>query len=684
MKDNYKQYKIRMAKSGALSLDIVAIWLIAVLTYIFFQLGFINLTGFECKIPYLEPYGTDIGEWNKSVEAFCESNFIVRIGGYVLLSYALLSAFCIASPMKSTPIQYLAGKCKLKASTFFMGMRGKEPEIHEAMKLMLVSRHLFPWYLLFLYHMLYDFKTSLYNGGGSFWVIITLIIGLRLYERFSASELSWDERFSGLRVHLTKGGTAQIDKEASKSHTLLGRIYYKTEMFGERCRVGEILIFAFFGLLSFNFIRDGAPPLDYNKTVYSRPAPSWENNAYFALAGLDAPKKILDSYEYGRQRIIFHSSRWAEYKKKIPLTYVHNVPTVEYNLFQPYEPVENLVFNKQGIENWECLYNLDTKLNMPTCASMEDVLSLRQSNSTLWQRFQSLADYNVFSMPDHFIDTTYSSQNLIILTKLHAVHLLDLQVNGNTEKAVQEWIMYMNLFKKMVNTHSNMVNKAVFLMVFKAHADVLETLLYNDPQIAATYGDEIREVISIKNIFFFRAEDLIADDWRVLEPLFLPTMGMSAHQKRLLISCFKENQKLAKLPAKDYFQARDNKICEAALPNDLNKLLLKNLIESGNVLTNIIHSLLMGGILKGEELIGNMHKNIVNFQMANVAIELMLHDVSSQNAQSYLNEMPKKYWNPITEEPFLWDMQNSWLYYPNPEDPNLVPNRVFRVNLSKE
>ena len=213
MKDNYKQYKIRMAKSGALSLDIVAIWLIAVLTYIFFQLGFINLTGFECKIPYLEPYGTDIGEWNKSVEAFCESNFIVRIGGYVLLSYALLSAFCIASPMKSTPIQYLAGKCKLKASTFFMGMRGKEPEIHEAMKLMLVSRHLFPWYLLFLYHMLYDFKTSLYNGGGSFWVIITLIIGLRLYERFSASELSWDERFSGLRVHLTKGGTAQIDRQ---------------------------------------------------------------------------------------------------------------------------------------------------------------------------------------------------------------------------------------------------------------------------------------------------------------------------------------------------------------------------------------------------------------------------------------------------------------------------------------
>jgi hypothetical protein len=687
MEEDYKQYKTKIAKRDSLLWDIVAVWLVATLLSIFFQLDFINLAGFECTIPYLEQYDldTDIGDWKENVETFCQSNFIVHMGGYVLFVYILLAALCVASPIKATPVQYLVGhKMRLYAGTYYTNAKGEQPELHEAIRLILVSRHLFPWYLLYLYYMIYDFKTSLYNGGGASWVILTLVIGLRLYERFSSSKLLWDERFSGLRIHLTKDAIAQIDEQASKLYKWYNRISYKVEIFGERKQITQILIFVFLGFFSFNFIRDVAPPTNYNEVVYSRPAPAWEDNAYFALAGLDAPEGVTDFYEYGRQRIIFHASRWAEYKKKIPVPYVHDVPTVEYNLFKPYEPVEKLGFDKQEIENWRCLYNLDAKLNMPTCPSMEDVLSLRQSNSTLWQRFQRLADNRVFSMPDHFVDTTYSSQDLIKLVNLHAVYLLDLQSKGYNEKAMQEWVKYMNLYKGMVSAHSVLVDKAIFLIVFKTHADVLETLIYNDPQIAVAYGDEIREAILIKDVSFFRAGQMIVDDWRGIEPLFIPTMGMSANQKRELISCFKENQKLAEWPAKGYFKPRDDRICEAEFPNDLGDQMLKNLLESGNVITNIIHSLLMGGILKGEELIGNMHRNIADFQMANVAMELIRNEVRARDVSSYLNDMPKEYWNPITEEPFLWDEQNGWLYYPNLEDPDLVPNRMFRVNLGKE
>ena len=686
MKDSYKQYKIKIAKIDSLLWDIVPVGIVSFLLYLLFQTGLIGLTGFECTISYFNSYSldTDIGSWEESIKALCRSNLLVHIGGYVLFVYILLAALCVASPIKMTPVQYLAGhKMRLYPSTYYTNENGKQPEFHEAIRLMLVSRELFPWYLLYVYYMIYDFETSFYNGTGAFWVVLTLIIGLRLYEYFSSSKLLWDERFSGLRVHLTKNAVTQIEEQANKLHKWYNRIFYKVRIFGQRSQVTQIFGFVFLGILSFNFIRDVSPPLNYSEVVYKRPVAVWTDNSYFALAGLDAPEGIADSYGYGRQRILFHASRWAEYKKNASVPYVHDVPTVKYSLFTPYEPVEKLEFDKQGIEDWSCLYDLDEKSNTQSCPSKEEVLSFRQKNSILWKRFLHLADLSSFSMPDHFIDTTYFSQNLIDLVNLHAVYLLDLQSKVSSEQAVQEWIKYMHLYRKMVNSHSNMVNKAVFLIIFNIHTNVLETLLYNDPQIALMYGNEIREIIFIKDVSFFHAGQMIADDWRVLEPSFLPTIGISANLKKKLMVCFIENQKLAELSAKEHIHRKDNRICDGEFPSDLGELMLKNFLEPGNAITNIIYSLLMGGILKGGDLIDNMHKNITNFKMATVAIELIRNDVRASDVQTYLNNMPQKYWNPITSAPYLWNAQNGWLYSQNLEDSSLAPRITFKVNFRK-
>lgn len=687
MKDDYKQYKTKIAKIDSLLRDIIPVGIISFLLYLLFQTGFIGLTGFECTIPYFNSYSldTDINSWGESIKTLCRSNLLVHIGGYVLFVYILLSAFCVASPIKATPVQYLAGqKMHLYPSTYYTNAKGAQPELHEAMRLMLVSRDLFPWYLLYLYYMIYDFKASLYHGTGAFWVFITLMIGLRLYDHFSSSKLLWDERFSGLRVHLTKDAVMQIDEQTDKLHKWYNRIFYKVRVFGQKSQVFQILGFAFLGLLSFNFIRDVSPPLNYSEVVYKRPATVWTDNSYFALAGLDAPKGITDSYGYGQQRILFHASRWAEYKKKVSVPYTHDVPTIEYSLFKPYEPTQNLAFDTQEIGDWSCLYNLAVKSNTPSCPSKEEVLSLKQKNSMLWKRFQHLADLSAFSMPDHFIDTTYSGQNLIGLVNLHAVYLLDLQSKGRSKQAAQEWIKYMHLYRNMVNSHSNLVNKAVFLIVLNIHTDMLKTLLYNDPHIALMYGNEIKETSFIKDVSFFHAGQMISDDWRVLEPSFLPTMGISENQKRRLISCFKENQQLAELTAMEYFTPRKNRICEGEFPSDFGDQMLLNFFEPGNFVTNIIHNLLMGGVLKGEELIKNMHKTITDLRMATVAIELIRNGVEAKDAQTYLNNMPKEYRNPITSAPFLWNVQKGWLYSPKLEDSSLAPEIMFKVNLRKD
>ena len=400
------------------------------------------------------------------------------------------------------------------------------------------------------------------------------------------------------------------------------------------------------------------------------------------MAGLDAPKEIGNFYEYGRQRIIFHAARWAKYKRKIPVPYVHDVPQIEYSLFKPYEPIEKLEFDANEIYNWDCLYNEPLKLDTPDCPSMDEVLALRQRNSVLWQRFLSLGDYKTFSMPDHFIDRTYSAQNIMKLARLHAVHLLDIQAKGYSEKAMEEWVRYMTIYKQMVHNHSTMVGKAIFLILFKTHMNALESLIYNDPQLAVTHNDAIRKAIYIDSVLQFQAGQLIADDWRIISPSFLPTMGMTSHHKKELLSCFNQNQKLAELPAAEYFNQENIRICEAEFRSDFTKQIRDSFLEPGFFVTNLVFGLLIGGVIKGEELIGSMHRNIADIQMANAGIELIRQNIQPQDVQTQLNNMSKNLWNPITEEPFLWDESNGWIYYPNPEDPSLEASRVFRVNLT--
>lgn len=684
MKEEYKQHKIKMAKSGALAWDIVAVWLITVLLYMLFQSQLISLTGFECAIPYFEPYSPDgeIDSWAENVETFCESNFIVKMGGHVMVCYLFIAALFISSSIRATPVQYLTARVGsgLVVDKYYTTKNGKTPLFHEALHLLIVSRYFFPLFLLYIYFVYHDFKTGLYHGG-ALWATIALVIGLKLYEQFNGSNLSWDERFSGLRVNLTKDAIEHLEKQASKSRKWCNRFFYKIEMFFERTQIGNIIFFAVLVIFTFNFVRDINPPENYDEVVYQRTAPVWNDNAYFALAGLDAPQNISDFYEYGRQRVIFHAERWADFKNKIPVPYVHDVPKAKYTLFMPYEPVTELKFDKGSIENWDCLYDFDTRENISVCPSMQDIMALRDKNTALWQRFLTMADYKSFSKPDHFMDKTFDGSNLISLAQLHAAYLVHLQSQGQTDKAVREWIKYTKLYKNMVSTHSGMVMKAVFLVVFNIHKSVLEVLLYNDPTIALSYKDEIEDVINIQDVSFFRAGDLIADDWRELEPIFLPTMGMGANQKRKMMVCFSENQELATMSAEKYMNKTDERICMDEFPDNTNHLMLRALADAGNPVANLIHYLLMGGVLKGDTLIKSMHHGIADFQMAKVAMELISNNINSRDAQHYLDNMPQAYWNPITEKPFLWDQQKGWLYYPNTEDPSLEPNRMFRVNL---
>lgn len=673
MENNLIERAVREIKTKATGGElIVLVAVMAVLSFLT-QNHIIELPAFSCQMPVLDTVSDVLDmqdSWDSFAKQVCATNFIIKIAAIITFPYLFLCVLLICSPLKASPVMYFSG-------IYLLNQKEEKPQFHEALKLILFSRNLLALYFAYFYCYYHDFTLSLHQSINLSFLFAGLNTLLLFMETFSNYGLAWDERISGLRVHLTEMKEEKLREKIKKQNRWYYRVFHNIG--GPKIIITISLIF--WGCLAFNVLREGAAPQEYNEMLYKRAAPIWKDNACFALAGLDAPEDIQDFYEYGRQEVVFNSKKYTSYKKEVGIPYTHEVPEVPFSSYHPEKLSKGLAFDSRDLDQWRCLYDMGAEENSSSCVSKEDVLNLIDANPELWRRFRELPAYSSFSIPDLFLESYYSGEDLIGLAKLNNVYIIDLQAQGHSKQAMDEWQRYMELYLKMVSEPSSLVDKAVFLVALGGQFSVLETLFYNDPQLAVEYGSEIHEFLDINHVTFFGADEIIVNDWRIFEPLMLPSLGSVPYQKRLLYKCIEEYQRIADLPAEEYLQMQDYRFCKEQYPIDPNTWLISSMGGPGNFVSNFIHNLLMGGLLKGGKMIGNMHKNISDYKMALVAVELIKNEVSSENVQDYLNAMPEAYWNPITKVPFLWDEDKQMLYYANVENPDLAPSRMFRVKL---
>jgi hypothetical protein len=666
--DELKPRVLKQVKLSAVGVEIIGI---IVLVFAFFLLAkhhIIELPElFACQIPVLDMSSGAMDpelSLDENIGKICDANIIIKLAAVVSLPYLFLCILLISSPLKSSPVMYFF-------KTYLLNEEGGQPKFHEAMRLILFSRAALPFYYAYFYCGYYGFVLGLHPLMNLSFSLAGFSSLLLVLEVFQKSDLVWEERISGLRIYMKDEKLAKVIKEKN-------RWCNKTADKLGMGKIGPIIGLLLWGFLTINVLRDGMPPKDYDEVVYQRPSPAWEDNAYFALAGLDAPEDVEDFYNYGREEAIYNSRVFMRYKEELGVPF-HDVPEVAYSLYQPGRKDGGLRFDAGDLDKWWCLYNIEAKESASDCPDKEEVLALIDKNTELWRRFRELPSYSFFSIPDVFIGDYYSGQDLIGLARLNAVYILDLQEKGHSDEAIREWRRYWDLYLKMLHTHTNMVEKVVFLVLTGVQFDVLEMLLYNEPDLAIQYGDQIKEALDITDVNFFRAGFLIADEWRGLETYMLGTMGSMPYHRRLMRQCIAEYERVGKLSADEYLRHYDHKMCMDIYPRD-NEFVV-SLISPGNPITNIIQYLLMGGVVKGGEIIANMHEAISDYKKVIVAIELIRNKVAPENVQSYVDEMGEDYFDPITKAPFLWNDEKQVLYTPNIDDPTLEPLRTFRVRL---
>lgn len=211
-----------------------------------------------------------------------------------------------------------------------------------------------------------------------------------------------------------------------------------------------LLLLLFFSVLAVQILRDPAVHPDYQTLLYGQQSALWEDNAYFALEGLNAPREIEDSYGYGRYR----TARGAQFYRRLleheGITPGYDVPEIERpaDYIAPSRKNRLTFYGKTDVLNcFNVFFQIDEDARK-ACLEKADLNGIIWDNYILWERFEALRHYKNFSMPPQFGSGRFDRRTLADIARVKSAHLVYLASQGFVEETVDEWIDYMRLYRR--------------------------------------------------------------------------------------------------------------------------------------------------------------------------------------------------------------------------------------------
>ncbi len=664
--ENYERTKTKRHAIGAELIIIFCLCFLIIMAFTPQIAEFIRTT--NCNIPYPPPTQDETLSFTSAINKICQSNADAKIITNVFLAYTFLCALMIASPLKATPTTWYQG-------LYLKQRNGKPANFINALRFIYLGSF-FPIMIIIMYYAYYDFTLQIHKAA-----FATALFGLLTSASALFQALHRDKNFvlneyvSNLQIHLTQKAEEKFKKKIQKKQK---RWIYRIEHKLSKYPLGLFLALCFFAFITLNILREGQAPKGYNEYLYAQRTVPQDNNGYFALAGMDAPENIANTYKFGQEKANIAATNYQILKQALGLNTPHiKAEDINYKTFPEYTSLE---WDGTETQNFDCFYS-HLKETHENCATENDITTTINANKTLWSRFERLPNYAHFDAPDILIPhDLFYGQTLISLAKTKAAQIILLQKQDHSDRAVSEWTRFMNLYINLIKRKSGIVDKAIFMILINIHGDTLETLLLNDPTLARSHGKSIDNLLSGINIKSYGMNTMYRDDYAMIEPMLTTITGaLPAHQKRIL-SCLKKIEADINLPASEFIKTSLLNFCEQEFPNNSKTMMLKAVTDAGDPITNIIYGLLMPGVLKGKGIVKNIHYRDNQFKMARLAIKILQQNLKSEQIQDFLNSQSADLQNSITEKPFIWDNKKYRIVIKNPFDD--YPNKFFQVNIT--
>lgn len=408
-----------------------------------------------------------------------------------------------------------------------------------------------------------------------------------------------------------------------------------------------------------------------------------DNNAAFALAGLSAPANVTNFYDYGRKRMIAEAHELEAVRKEHKLGPAYNIPPIE-NTSQPNTGADIRV-KDDDIGYYTCLSQVPQKVqDKKNCASEAELADWIADNKIIWDRFNTMTTMQKFSAIPMFFPFNdnskkgYHGRDLITLARIQNAAIIQM-ARENPDAAYTKWRQQNILLRAIISDNTTTLDKMIFMVLMNMNIGTFERLLYEQPEIARTYSDDIEKALKPQGTQLLSAKTMLFDDWRITEPTVYDAITSSMGPFTRIASKYFNVVNGGIL--NDMHQCMQDIHTAMELSTDkfsLSEEIVNQDIETckqfefdpyagfkrpGLPNTNVALNMMVGSALSWNPIIEDIHKQDARMRMAIIAKRIVATGLPDSQIADILRRMPNELQSPYKKSPFLWDPEKRRIYY---------------------
>lgn len=395
---------------------------------------------------------------------------------------------------------------------------------------------------------------------------------------------------------------------------------------------------------------------------------SFEDNGLVYLNGFNVPSNI-HPYDYG----LF------TFQKRHGLLNKEN----DYNHLEKLElKKDSLEF--KGEDDFDCWYeiNYEPSEGEALCPSEAELKQSIKDNKLLLKRLSELSKYKNFETDMRITDKTMiKGQSFISLQRLVNAQIILMAQNSQTSGAFKLWQSNLELQKNLLRSADSLVWGAVVSIglnisqrtILKLLPHILEKDLLVDEAINSLLTPVFSEKTPYTRIFArdykyaFEGFETTFEEHSLSEKINIGLLYRPRSSKNRYAGYVKMIAESEALDQKTFFN-------EYIFDEEQAKQIIKGKWYS-LPFYNIVGELLLGGVIKGKELITNWRFSEVYSTLVAVVLYAQKQEIKPENMDKFLHDLPEKYLNPITQKPFNWDGEKFTLINPKyPDNIREIPS----------
>lgn len=389
--------------------------------------------------------------------------------------------------------------------------------------------------------------------------------------------------------------------------------------------------------------------------IYNKPIVRDSENMLYSMVALDAPKNVEDIHSFGLKQVETVLEKLAN----------SGVDDYGKSWFPKLEGALKLDMDSSKLICW--LGKVQEKID--GCYTLVELRQVIKRNELLLERYESLANFERIDASIH------TGRNGQLLINLHKLYLANIRSSIQSNESINRLLKDLKHKRMFLSQDGTWIEKAISLVLYGLSLNQMEYLLVEHPDAAIKYENDIHRVLSDLSVDEFNIDGVFRKEFDVINEIFCleENLGISDCQQCLpkgrdllvggsyvlndFYSVYLEHKKIMGTSLED-MRAQ----CKSNDNWDKKDFFIDALVHLPIFPVKTTYSLMLGGMLKGCEMMINFKVKSAKLRQLRVYLNIKSRNLDGELVRVYLETESER--DLLTGFSFVYDDERNTLEFP--------------------